>query len=198
MELRKLQLLECSKVAKLHLEAFPSFFLTSFGNSFLKTFYTSMLKHPDGIYIGLFDKQNIVAFAVGASKKRGFYTAILKKNGLILILKSLPFLLKSPNKLVRLLKALKTKDTNDDKILDSATLLSICVSPKYRDKGIGNEILKAFEEIAFQTSKGISLTTDAINNDYVNNYYKKNGYSLLKQFEQGTRKMNLYYKERNV
>ena len=59
---------------------------------------------------------------------------------------------------------------------------------------MGRKILTAFEELAFSSSESISLTTDATNNEYVNNFYKKNGYLLLKQFSQGNRKMNLYNK----
>jgi ribosomal protein S18 acetylase RimI-like enzyme len=198
MEIRALNLSDCPQIAKLHLKAFNSFFLTSLGQTFLVTFYASVIKHNSGITVGLFDNQNIVAFAVGTSKKRGFYSEILKKNGLILLLKSAPSLFKSPNRLIRLAKVLKTKDSTDDYILDNATLLSICVNPLYNEKGLGTKILTAFEAIAFQISNGISLTTDADNNDYVNHYYQKNGYDLLKQFEQGKRIMNLYYKEKNV
>jgi GNAT superfamily N-acetyltransferase len=198
MDLRKLLLSDCSQIAKLHLKAFPSFFLTSLGQSFLSTFYFSIIKHRDGISVGIFENETIVAFAFGTSKKRGFYTKILKKSGLNLLLKSLPSLFKSPKSIIRLSGALKTKDSNEDYVLDNATLLSICVNPSYTEKGFGTKVLIAFEELAFLTSNGISLTTDALNNDYVNHYYQKNGYSLLKQFEQGKRIMNLYYKEKNV
>lgn len=198
MEIRALNHSDCVQVSNLHLKAFPSFFLTSFGQSFLSAFYTAIIKHPNGIYVGLFDNENIVAFAVGASKKRGFYTEILKSNVVPLLIKSLLSIFKSPSKLMRLYKALITKDSIEDYILNNATLLSICVNPLYEEKGFGTKILTAFEEIAFQISNGISLTTDAVNNDYVNHYYQKNEYVILKQFEQGKRKMNLYYKEKNV
>ena len=189
---------DCSKVAELHLKAFPSFFLSGLGKSFLNAFYISIIKHSDGIAVGLFDNETVVAFAVGSSKKRGFYTIILKKNGLRLLLKSLPSLLRSPQNIIRLLKALKTKDSNEDYILNNATLLSICVNNSNTEKGMGSKIITAFEELAFSSSESISLTTDATNNDYVNNFYQKNGYLLLKQFNQGNRKMNLYNKTKNA
>lgn len=198
MELRKLILQDCMQVAKLHLKAFPSFFLTSLGQPFLVAFYNSVIKHHNGISVGLFENQTLVAFAVGASKKRGFYTSILKENGVRLLFKSLPSFFESPKSIIRLAKALKTKDSNENFILNNSTLLSICVNPLYAEKGFGTKILTAFEELAFLNSEGISLTTDADNNDYVNHYYQKNGYSLAKQFEQGKRLMNLFYKAKNV
>jgi hypothetical protein len=73
-------------------------------------------------------------------------------------------------------------------------LLSICVDPINTEKGNGTLLLSKFEEIAFEFSDLISLTTDADGNDAVNSFYTKNGYKLQNSFFQGRRKMNYYIK----
>lgn len=189
---------DCLKIAELHLEAFSSFFLTSLGKKFLIVFYNAIINHTNGIALGIYENEKLLAFAVGTTKKRGFYTSIIKNSAFKLVLYSLPALIKTPTNIFRLFKSLKTKETTEDTLLDNATLLSICVSPLANHQGLGKKILIAFEESAFLLAKSISLTTDAIDNEYVNLFYQKNGYVLLKQYDQGKRKMNLYNKQKNA
>lgn len=197
MIVKELKYSDCLKVAELHVEAFSSFFLTSLGKSFLTIFYKAIINHPNGIAFGIYENQNLMAFAVGATKKRGFYTSILKNNALKLLLFSLPALIKSPKNIFRLYIALKTQESTEDTLLDNATLLSICVNPLAIQKGLGKKILNKFEDSAFLVASNITLTTDSTNNEYTNLFYKKNGYLLIQQYQQGKRKMNLYIKNKN-
>jgi GNAT superfamily N-acetyltransferase len=192
--IRELNSLDSSKVASLHQKAFNNFFLTNLGFNFLFEFYQSVLLHKNCIGIGSFEDENLIAFAIGTSKKEGFYSSILKRNSFKLILKSLPVLIKKPKNIIRLFNSLRTKDAEEAYISNNASLLSICTDPKLNNRGIGKEILKAFEEIAFSRANSISLTTDAFDNDSVNTFYEKSGYTFLKVLTQGKRKMNLYNK----
>jgi GNAT superfamily N-acetyltransferase len=138
-----------------------------------------------------------VGFAIGAQKSKSFYSNILKSNFLRLAFSaSIPLLL-NPLLIYRLYISLKTSPKIDHNIVDNAILLSICVDPLKSTKGYGTILLSKFEEIAFEYSNAISLTTDAIKNDYVNTFYERNGYNLMSSFFQENRKMNYYMKSKN-
>ncbi|MNK30644.1 Acetyltransferase (GNAT) family protein [compost metagenome] len=187
---------EIRRASQLHFEAFSGFFLTSLGKSFLRAFYKGILEHPDGIAVGVFDNGHLVAFAVGTKCKNGFYSDILRKKVISMSLAAMPKLISSPSKVLRLFNSLKSSKRFGKDIMDNASLLSICVCPRERGKGLGAKVLKAFEEIAFRDSDAISLTTDFMDNDYVNNFYQTNQYELYDVFLQDQRKMNLYLKKR--
>ncbi len=187
---------ESGQVAELHFRAFNGFFLTSLGKPFLKIFYKSIIEHPEGIAVGVFNKNKLVAFAIGTKCKSGFYTKILEKRMLAMGWAALPQLVSKPAQILKLFISLKSAVKLDEG--KSASLLSICVSPDEEGNGLGKMVLKAFEEIAFVTSPTISLTTDFVDNGYVNTFYQNNSYELYGVFLQAERKMNLYLKKRKM
>ena len=196
MILKKLDVSDVKKIALLHDDSFPDFFLTTLGKPFLEVFYKSIILHSGGIAVGIFENENLLGFAIGSCKKSGFYSDIFKRNFFELGLYCLPSLIRRPQIGKRIFKSLFSKATSEDFIIENATLLSICVDPKQSKRGLGALILKEFEKEAFQLSNGISLTTDYYNNDSVNGFYLKNNYKLISDFNQGDRRMNLYYKKK--
>lgn len=184
------------EIASLHQRAFPNFFLTSLGLSFLKVFYDSVLSHPNGIGVGVFEGQKLIGFAVGTTKKDGFYTDVLRRNSINLLATCLIVLIKSPKKIIRLLNAFKKGSDLEENFQGDASLLSICVDPTWGGKGVGREILRYFEEKTFANAENISLTTDAEANDGVNEFYKSANYQFIKSFTQGNRIMNFYIKHK--
>jgi hypothetical protein len=195
MIVKKLELCHAKKIAILHDNAFPNFFLTTLGKPFLAVFYKSIIRHPNGVAIGVFQDENLLAFAIGSSVKKIFYSDIFKNNFFYLGLCCLPSVIRKPKIIIRILKSLLAKDTSEAIILGSATLLSICVDPAKSQEGLGELTLKAFEKEVFLVANGLSLTTDSDNNDHVNRFYIKNNYKLVSDFTQGERRMNLYYKK---
>jgi ribosomal protein S18 acetylase RimI-like enzyme len=196
MGVRNLTTGDCRQIANLHGRAFQSFFLTSLGERFLLFFYRSIILDPNGMAIGLFEEEQLLAFAVGTVKQDGFYKRLLKKNFFRLGIAAIPSLLMNPKKIVRLTRNLSSKESSDpdQEIENTACLLSICVDPAKGSKGYGKQVLREFEKQVFTRSKKICLTTDAEKNDQVNNFYRANNYLLLKSFYNADRKMNLYYK----
>lgn len=194
MEARKLDTGDCRQIAELHYRAFQSFFLTSLGMKFLRFFYRSIILDLNGVAIGLFEEGQLLAFAVGTVRQDGFYKRILKKNFLGLGMAALPSLLMAPGKIVRLTRNLLSHESSALEIENTACLLSICVDPAKGSKGYGKQVLREFEKQVFFQSKKICLTTDAEKNDYVNDFYRANGYLLFNSFYISERKMNLYYK----
>ncbi len=187
---------DCKAVAELHIKAFAAFFLTSLGSKFLEKFYQAIIEHADGIAIGIYEDTQLVAFSVGTRRKQGFYIRILKNNWYTLFWASLPKLLLNPGKIIRLINSFRTvEESGEINMANAACLLSICVDPFSARNGYGQKALLAFEEKAFLTAKILCLTTDADENEAVNNFYIKNQFKCSNIFYQGKRKMNLYYKK---
>ena len=62
----------CRAMAKLHVSAFPGFFLTSLGQPFLRLLYEGFLAHPQGICLVAEDAGNVVGFVAGTMDPCGF------------------------------------------------------------------------------------------------------------------------------
>lgn len=196
MIIRNLKVLDANAVANLHRVAFKNFFLTKLGSKFLSAFYKSIFESENSISVGLFEGETLVGFAVGAKNRKSFYYDILKSNFLTLGWYALIPLFSNPLYFYRLYISLISSNSINGSIEDDATLLSICIENSSGSAGHGSLLLAKFEELAFQYSDLISLTTDADNNSYVNSFYIKKGYTIVKVFYQGKRRMNLYLKQK--
>jgi ribosomal protein S18 acetylase RimI-like enzyme len=194
MELKKLSIIDSDQIANLHSEAFKNFFLTSLGKKFLSAFYKSILKNSESVAIGLFLDNDLKAFAVGTLNVNGFYFKILVNNFFTLLSSSFFVLIFKPNLIFRIIQGLTKKDNFTDFDENPASLLSICVSPLFSDKGFGSVLLNEFESEVYKAKRLIILTTDSVDNNKVNSFYTSKGYKLYNQFYQGKRKMNFYIK----
>ncbi|WP_379088174.1 GNAT family N-acetyltransferase [Pedobacter sp. UC225_65] len=194
IEIRRLTPAEAHPIAALHYSAFKGFFLTSLGQPFLKEFYKAVLMHKNGIGFGAFAGNDLVGFAIGTQQNTGFYSDILKTNGVGLLLKALPKLIAQPKGVFRLVKSFGSKVGTTYQHVPM--LLSICVDQAKESKGIGKNVLVAFEKELIKLAYDcLILSTDTHDNFYANQFYHKNNYTFVKSFFQGKREMNLYYKK---
>jgi ribosomal protein S18 acetylase RimI-like enzyme len=184
-----------NEIALIHKAAFPGFFLSKLGVSFLRVFYRSILENPNSVGIGIVKNNEIIGFAIGSTIANSFYKTIFKKNFLKLFGYILLPIIKNPLLIIRAFQSLLSKPQKIDALTNGAVLLSICVQPNFESKGIGRLLLEKFEEHIYNYNDLIILTTDKDNNEYVNRFYQKNNYSLHSTFLQGNRYMNLYYKK---
>lgn len=183
MKLRVVKLIESKSLAIIHAEAFKDFFLTSLGPNFLNTYYKSCIKSDEAIAICAIDEnENIIGISVGCLHSKGFHKRLIKQNLVAFMLQGIIILFTKPKAIIRLLTNLgKKADKNDTG--NYAELLSIAVRPNNNGQGVGNELLKKFEEEAM--NKGcleIALTTDFEKNSKVLEFYKRNGYEIYYQF----------------
>lgn len=184
-----------NKVVMIHIEAFPTFFLTFLGPKFLKEFYRSFLRDSQGIgFVALDnDSKEILGAIVGPLNPQGYYKRLLKRKWFSFCIASMSAVIKKPSVIKRLFKALFYRGEAPQGI-ERSLLSSIAVSPNAQGKGAGKAlVVKWLDEANSRGSKGAFLTTDAENNDSVNTFYQKIGFKLESSYNtpQG-RKMNRY------
>ncbi|MHA8072238.1 GNAT family N-acetyltransferase [Aquirufa ecclesiirivi] len=194
MIIKKLEILDVSSIAELHLRAFSNFFLTSLGKFFLCTFYSAILNDSQSISLGLFENNVLIGFAIGSKRNKSFYKNLIRNNFFKLSLSAFIPFISNPGNIFKLISSLTSFSNSNGNFVDSAVLLSICIEPNSSSHGLGKKLLIKFEEVAFENSNSILLTTDAENNLYVNKFYSNNGYLIESEYFQGKRKMNLYIK----
>ena len=175
---------DVDSIAQIHLDAFPDFFLTSLGPSFLRTYYKCFVSSDDVVCVIAEENNAVVGFAVTACKSKGFNKRLLLKNLKSFIPESLRIFFTRPKALVHLLKNFsKQSDTvNDDGAY--AELFSIGVKKSEQGKGIGTRLLDETEYLLTQAAvEKLSLTTDYYDNDSARSFYQSKGFELLYEFD---------------
>lgn len=180
-------------IAKLHVKAFPQFFLTQLGTAFLETLYTGYLEDENSGIIVAEDEGKLAGFIAYSNEYSGFYKKLIKNHIVKFGFCSAVAAIKHPSFVKRLLGAFKKSDSVK-KQEPYVELASICVSPEKEHSGIGSMLIRhLISETDFTKYDYINLETDAENNDGVNSFYIKNGFSLARQYTTAeNRKMNEY------
>lgn len=176
---------DLSQVVQIHLAAFPSFFLSKMGPSFLRLYYNAVRKMPDGILLGCYDGSGkVIGFSAATTNCSGFNKRLLLKNILTFGLISFKLLFTNPEALIHLVANLTKRPQNGIKdSFDYGELLSIAVSPGFQRSGIGQSLIIATEQMVSKSGQfELSLTTDAKDNEKAVSFYKKNGYAILYEF----------------
>lgn len=183
MKYRIVKSTECESLAKIHLEAFGDFFLTSLGYSFLRTYYQACLESKDVINVCAVNEQDeIIGFSIGNILSQGFHKRLLLKNFHKFFIQGIFILFSRPKALFRLANNLEKNNFTDDNGR-YAELLSIGVLPTYNGQGIGKELIKIFERAAINRGcSQIALTTDFYENSKVLEFYKSTGYKVFYEF----------------
>jgi colanic acid biosynthesis glycosyl transferase WcaI len=182
-------------VVRVHLSAFPNFFLSFLGPRFLKEFYNSFTVDSAGIGFVAQDPQTkeIYGVIVGPFNPAGYFKRLLKRRWWAFCVASLTAVLKKPSVISRLFRAVFYR--GDAPQTEGLSLLSsIAVSPNIQSKGLGGMLVNAFiNEAKRRGGKGVFLTTDAQNNDKVNRFYQNIGFALESSYATPEgRKMNRY------
>jgi GNAT superfamily N-acetyltransferase len=186
---------ECAvKIADLHFNVFKGFLLTSLGKKFLVQFYKSILINSNGFGFGAFSDTKLIGFAIGSRNNQGFYKSLIKQNGLKMGIAAFIHIILNPKMIKRLIISFSGSNFNNYNGIP--ILLSICVSKAQESNGVGKNLLNAFEmQLKQEGFAELILTTDSQNNEYVNQFYTRNQYRIVKSFNQGKRLMNLYHKK---
>lgn len=169
-------------LVKVHNSAFKGFFLTELGPDFLKIYYHSVAKAPDGILIGTYHNDRLIGFCAACTECSGFNTRLIKSNIIRFGLISLKLLFTRPKALIRLSKNLTKKGSVED---DGhyAELMSIAVDKEIQNSGAGKAMMDCLEKTLKQSKVArLSLTTDKLNNDSTLAFYEKRGFRQMYVF----------------
>ena len=110
------------------------------GNSFLKTYYKSVLKTKDSILAGAYIDQKLVGFGVGASLAKGYNKRLVRNSLFPFLWDGVKLLFYKPKAIVQLKNNFrKTGEQKDDGRY--AELYSIVVEPDVGIRGIGSAII---------------------------------------------------------
>ncbi len=168
-------------IVKLHGAAFPGQFLTQLGEAFLDRYYRIVLEHHCGVLLAAKTNGGQVAgFASGFMDPPAFYCRMRKKRWALAMTLIRP-LIRNPRLFRRLLHIHRgvvgaARAADDQKQV--AGLSSLAVHPQLEGRGIGSALMEHF--IAWATEMGarsILLVTDAENNQRVNRFYERLGFS---------------------
>lgn len=194
MDIRETQEeMQIEELAKLHMKAFPAFFLTQLGFPFLKTLYKGYLDDKESGIIIAEDKGKILGFIAYSKDYPKFYKELIKHKIIQFAWCSVLATIRHPSFAKRLLGAFKKSDsvTKNEKYVE---LASICVDPTIKGEGVGTKMIEYLKSNTdFKSYAYINLETDADNNETVNSFYQKNKFILYREYytEEG-RKMNEY------
>lgn len=183
------------RIARLHIKAFPDFFLTQLGRGFLRTLYQGYLEDENsGIIVAEDEKGRLLGFIAYSRDYSNFYKGLIKHHILEFGAGAAGAALRHPSFTKRLLGAFKKSDevVKTEKYVE---LASIGVNPKVTGKGIGSKLIDFLKEHTdFNKYAYINLETDADNNDAANEFYKKNGFVLSREYTTPEgRRMNEYH-----
>ncbi|MBO3663525.1 GNAT family N-acetyltransferase [Microbacterium stercoris] len=166
-------------LARLHRRAFPDFFLSQLGESFLVQFYRGYVNDPTAVVAVERDHRGEpIGVVVGSTEPEGFFGRLLRRRLLGFGLAAAGAALRRPAAIPRLLRAIRYRgDTPSGS--DGALLSSICVDPEARAGGVGSRLLSAWAARARELgATSAYLLTDAHENEAVNSFYVRNGWVL--------------------
>lgn len=181
------------EMALLHKRAFPSFFLTQLGVSFLRTLYLGYFEDDNSGIIVAEDDTGIIGFIAYSNNYPLLFKSLIKNHIIKFALCSLGAAIRHPSFIKRLLGAFKKSESvvKEERYVE---LASICVDPSKENRGTGTDLIGYLKSIVdFNCYSYINLETDADGNDGANHFYVKNGFELARTFTTAEgRRMNEY------
>lgn len=194
LTLDELRAEDVARLARVHLAAFPGFFLSRLGEPFVATFYRGFLDDRTAVTVVARRIDGaVVGTAVGTTEPAGFFRRLLRRRWFDFVGASVRALATRPSIAPRLAGAVLYRGDPPAKH-GWALLSSICVAPDAQSEGIGQQLLAAWTDAArARGARRAYLTTDALDNDLANHFYQAQGWVLSETYttRQG-RRMNRY------
>jgi ribosomal protein S18 acetylase RimI-like enzyme len=189
---RSMQPVDVRQVVRVHMQAFPGFFLSFLGERFLRELYDAIIGDPTGLAF-VYDDSGVQGFVAGTTQPSGFYKRLIRDRLWQFGFASILPLIKNPMILPRLLRAF-AMPTLAGTGEGCAKLLSIAIVPEAQGKHIGKNLLFAFlAEAQCRGMQQVDLETDRLNNDATNHFYLHNGFFLYRSYTTPEgREMNEY------
>jgi ribosomal protein S18 acetylase RimI-like enzyme len=167
------------KIVSIHTSAFRGFFLTFLGSGFLKAMYRGYLDYPNAKLLVAKTNNDVVGFIAYSWDMSGLYKSFLKKRLPTFAWYGLLGALRSPRSFARIFRALRSPKSAD-RFEPYVELTSIAVSPTSNTKGVGRRLVASMlKDVAEKPLSYVTLKTDAENNERVNRFYQKCGFTLF-------------------
>lgn len=169
-------------IVSVHMETFKGFFLTFMGHGFLKQMYGCYCAHEkSGVYVAIKDGK-VIGFLAFSANLSDLYKYMIKKRLVLFAWYSLCAFFRKPKIFMRLFRALR-KPKESEKNEKYIELASIGVAPNAKREGVGTQLIcRLVNDTDFTRYAYIALETDAKDNDAVNAFYHKNGFSCIRTY----------------
>lgn len=175
--IRKATRNDIEAIVRVHEAAFPDFFLTKLGTSFLRLYYNSVMNHKDGVLLACKMDGILIGLCAGTVLSAGFNSKLIKANIIKFGIESMKILFTKPKALIHLMKNMSKEDSSAGDDGNYAELLSIAVDPKVQRSGAGKAMLLELEKVIKEKGgERLSLTTDYEDNEKAIGFYKSLGY----------------------
>jgi ribosomal protein S18 acetylase RimI-like enzyme len=177
--IRPMLMADVGAVTAVHLAAFPGYFLSFLGPSFLRELYRAIVSDDEGIAFVAVDGDRLIGFVAGTATG-GFYRRAARRRWFRFAVASTGALMRRPAIVRRLVRALYAPPAPSSQ---GAPLMSLAVGPNAQRTGTGKLLTRAFVAGARQRgASAVVLTTDRIGNDAVNGFYQAQGFTLASGF----------------
>ena len=182
VSLRKMTKSDLDDVVKLHQQAFHGFFLVQMGPQYIKAYYNIVLAYEGSITYVYDGKSNILeGFVVGFVEPAAFYKKFTR-SGLQLVYPILSGVIHNPCLLFKVVESIRrvfsAASQSGKYIIDKETAELSSIAVGSSAKGNGSILINAFvKEVWSRGLTNITLTTDHENNELVNNFYIKHGFT---------------------
>jgi ribosomal protein S18 acetylase RimI-like enzyme len=185
-------------LVSLHQKAFPTSFLTMLGPRFLAELYRGFVCGDSGVCIVAESSKQLIGAVAGTTQPAGFFRSLLVQRWPHFVWAAIGSITARPWVVgTRLIGALFYRGENPEQLTGSGALLSsIGVDPTRSRGGVGRMLVDQFFELAKVAGADyVFLTTDKDDNDTVNRFYVRYGFTLEATFvKNGNRRMNRYIK----
>lgn len=193
LSLRPAREADLDVIVGIHEAAFPGFFLTRLGPAFLRLYYRSIIEYPGCIFLIAMNCEEPVGFVAGFLNPVRFYVH-LRSHRVPLMLATATKLMAEPRLLPRFLtnyrRTGKRAVSHGSRLSE---LASLAVLPQYQGRFLGRALVQEFICVsAFQGAQSVILTTDAKQNDRVNQFYLRCGFHLSRTLNVRGRLLNEY------
>jgi len=167
--IREMRTGDLDDVVRIHLAAFPNFFLSFLGPRFLREFYTATIR--DGVALVATSEDRVTGFVAGVTQSQSFYRRLLRRRFIPVSLALVAPALRRPSTLLRVFKRATSRTIGTTP--EGAELMSLAVDPAQQRRGEGRALVEAFAaEVRRRGATRLWLTTDANENERVKTFYE--------------------------
>jgi ribosomal protein S18 acetylase RimI-like enzyme len=185
VSIREANAADLAQIVSVHERCFPGFLMTMLGRTFLGAYYKTSFDYAGTVALVALEEGDTVGFVVGYVAPQEFY-ALLRRRRWRLASSAIRAVMCSPSLLPRVFGNMQrmsraAKPSSTSRL--GTELAAIGVIPEASGKGLGKALVCAFVQRASALkAEYVNLTTDAEDNDEVNVFYQKLGFTRSKAF----------------